>query len=78
MMGIGAEWTVFMPSYLAYEGQGMGDKIPGMSTLVFEMKIVDVDYTTQATTTTTTTPLDADDSVILNAIWQQESKVRKL
>ena len=71
MMGVGATWTVFVPSDLGYP-RGLGDAIPPRSPLVFEITILDIEYTTTTRSTTTTAPLDVDESVLLDRIYNSE------
>lgn len=41
-MPVGSKWTVYIPSELAYGEQGAGDKIPGNSTLIFEIELLEI------------------------------------
>ena len=40
-MPVGAKWRVFIPYYLAYGASG-SSSIPGYSTLIFDMKLVEI------------------------------------
>lgn len=42
LMSKGAHWKVFIPSELAYGERGAGAQIPGGSTLIFEITLLDV------------------------------------
>ena len=41
-MSKGAKYTFYIPSDLAYGDQDMGDAIPGGSTLIFDVELVNV------------------------------------
>lgn len=42
-MTVGSKWKVFIPSELAYGDNGAGDKIPGGSTLIFEIELLGIE-----------------------------------
>lgn len=42
LMPVGSKWIVYIPSELAYGEYGGGDKIPGNSTLIFEIELLDI------------------------------------
>jgi FKBP-type peptidyl-prolyl cis-trans isomerase len=44
LMHIGDKWRVFIPSDLGYGDRGAGANIPGGSTLIFEMELVDIKH----------------------------------
>ncbi len=44
LMHIGDKWRVFIPSDLGYGDRGAGANIPGGSTLIFEMELLDVKH----------------------------------
>ena len=43
MMTVGSKWKVFLPSDLAYGDNGAGPKIPGGSTLIFEIELIGIE-----------------------------------
>jgi FKBP-type peptidyl-prolyl cis-trans isomerase FklB len=43
MMTVGSKWKVFLPSDLAYGDNAAGPKIPGGSTLIFEIELIGID-----------------------------------
>lgn len=42
LMPVGSKWTVYIPSELAYGERGGGEKIPGNSTLIFEIELLEI------------------------------------
>lgn len=42
LMPVGSKWTVYIPSDLAYGERGGGDKIPGNSTLIFDIELLEI------------------------------------
>jgi len=42
-MSVGSKWKVFLPSDLAYGDNGAGEKIPGGSTLIFEIELLAIE-----------------------------------
>ncbi len=43
MMTIGSKWRIFLPSDLAYGDNAAGEKIPGGSTLIFEIELLAIE-----------------------------------
>ncbi len=43
MMTIGSKWRIFLPSDLAYGDNAAGEKIPGGSTLIFEIELLGIE-----------------------------------
>lgn len=42
LMKPGDKWQLYIPSYLAYGGRAMGDKIPAFSDLIFEVELLQI------------------------------------
>lgn len=42
-MTVGSKWRVYLPSELAYGDTGAGEKIPGGSTLIFEIELLGIE-----------------------------------
>lgn len=42
LMNIGSKYTFYIPYYLAYGEQGMGESIPPFSTLVFDVELISI------------------------------------
>ena len=42
-MTVGSKWKIFLPSDLAYGDNATGPKIPGGSTLIFEIELIGID-----------------------------------
>lgn len=42
MMPVGSKWKLFVPAELGYGEQKRGDKLPGNSTLIFEVELLDI------------------------------------
>ncbi|MBS1945641.1 MAG: FKBP-type peptidyl-prolyl cis-trans isomerase, partial [Bacteroidetes bacterium] len=42
LMPVGSRWKLFIPSDLAYGQHGAGADIPGNSTLIFEVELMDI------------------------------------
>lgn len=42
MMPVGSKWKLFIPADLAYGDRAMGNTIPGGSTLVFDVELLDI------------------------------------
>ena len=42
MMKVGSKWKLFVPPGLAYGERGSGQKVPGNSTLIFEMELLGI------------------------------------
>lgn len=42
LMPVGSRWKLYIPSDLAYGPQGAGQDIPGNSTLIFEVELLDI------------------------------------
>jgi FKBP-type peptidyl-prolyl cis-trans isomerase FklB len=42
MMKVGSKWKLFVPPSLAYGERGNGPKVPGNSTLIFEMELLSI------------------------------------
>lgn len=43
MMTVGSKWRIFLPSDLAYGDNAAGEKIPGGSTLIFEIELLAIE-----------------------------------
>ena len=43
MMTVGSKWRIFLPSDLAYGDNAAGEKIPGGSTLIFEIELLGIE-----------------------------------